>query len=68
MVLLPTFIDAFSFLYTFGAVYFVSELKILTLTTNNMLIMAAVMVVIDAIVFYLVRATFRREEILTKWK
>ncbi len=55
-------------LLPFGAVYFLSELKILTLTTNNMLIMAAVMVVIDAIVFYLVKATFQREEILTKWK
>jgi len=52
----------------FGAVYFLSEFNVLTLTTNNMLIMAAVLVVIDVIVFYLVKATFQREEILTKWK
>jgi len=52
----------------FGAVYILSEFKVLTLTTNNMLIMAAVLVVIDVIVFYLVKATFQREEILTKWK
>jgi ABC-2 type transport system permease protein len=52
----------------FGAVYFLSELKVITLTTNNLLIMAAVLVVIDVIVFYLVKATFQREEILTKWK
>jgi hypothetical protein len=55
-------------LLPFAAVYFLSELKILTLTTNNMLIMAAVLLVIDVIVFYLVKATFQREEILTKWK
>jgi ABC-type Na+ efflux pump permease subunit len=55
-------------LLPFGAVYFLSEFKVLTLTTNNLLIMAAVLVVIDAIVFYLVKATFQREEILTKWK
>jgi hypothetical protein len=52
----------------FGVVYFLSEFKVLTLTTGNLLIMAAVLVVIDVIVFYLVKATFQREEILTKWK
>jgi len=55
-------------LLPFGAVYFLSELKVLELTTNNMLIMAAILVVIDSIVFYLAKATFQREEILTKWK
>ena len=51
-----------------GAVYLLSELKVFSLTTVNMLIIAAVLVVADVIVFYLVKATFRREEILTKWK
>jgi ABC-2 type transport system permease protein len=51
-----------------GAVYILTELKVLSLTTNDMLIMAAALVVIDIIVFYLVKATFQREEILTKWK
>jgi len=55
-------------LLPFGAVYFLSEFKVLELTTNNLLIMGAVLVVIDVIVFYLVKATFQREEILTKWK
>jgi ABC-2 type transport system permease protein len=55
-------------LLPFGAVYFLSEISVLTLTTNNMLIMAAVLGVIDVIVFYLVKATFKRDEILTKWK
>jgi ABC-2 type transport system permease protein len=52
----------------FGAVYVLSEIQVLTLTTGHLLIMAAVVAVVDAIVFYLVRATFNRDEILTKWK
>jgi ABC-type Na+ efflux pump permease subunit len=55
-------------LLPFGAVYFLSELKVLTLTTDNMLIMAAVLLAIDAVVFTLAKAAFQREEILTKWK
>jgi len=55
-------------LIPFGAIYLLSELQMLSLTTENMLIMAAVLAVVDGIVFYLVKATFQREEILTKWK
>jgi ABC-2 type transport system permease protein len=55
-------------LFPFGAVYLLSELRVLTLTTPNLSIMAAVLLVIDGIVFYLVKATFQRDEILTKWK
>ncbi len=55
-------------LLPFGAVYLLSEFKVLVLTTNNLLIMAGVLVVVDVIIFYLVKATFQREEILTKWK
>jgi len=51
-----------------GAVYLMSELKVMSLTTGNMWIMAAVLLVIDGILFYLVKAAFQREEILTKWK
>jgi len=55
-------------LLPFGAVYVLSEINVLTLNTNSMFIMAAVLVVIDVIIFYLVKTTFKREEILTKWK
>ncbi len=51
-----------------GAVYFLSELRVLNLNTNSLLIIAACLAVIDVIVFFLVRATFQREEILTHWK
>jgi ABC-2 type transport system permease protein len=52
----------------FGAVYFLTEVQTLTLTTTNLLIMAAVLAALDVVIFYLVRATFKRDEILTKWK
>ena len=55
-------------LLPFGALYLLSEIQVLHLTTGNMLVVAAVLAVVDVIVFYLVKSTFRREEILTKWK
>jgi ABC-2 type transport system permease protein len=55
-------------LLPFGVIYLLSEFGILDLTTNTLLIMAATLTIIDGIVFYLVNATFQREEILTKWK
>jgi ABC-2 type transport system permease protein len=51
-----------------GAVYVLSEIQILTLSTTTFLIIAAVLAVVDVIVFFLARATFQRDEILTKWK
>jgi ABC-2 type transport system permease protein len=51
-----------------GAVYLLSEINVLSLTTGNMWILAAILLVVDGILFYLVKAAFRREEILTKWK
>jgi ABC-2 type transport system permease protein len=55
-------------LLPFVAVYLLSEIRILDLTTNNLLIMAAILVAIDVVVFFLAKTTFQREEILTKWK
>jgi len=52
----------------YGAVYVLSEIGVLALTTTNLLIMSAVLAVLDGFVFYLVKATFQREEILTEWK
>jgi ABC-type Na+ efflux pump permease subunit len=52
----------------FGVVYFLSELNFISLTITNLLIMSAVLLIIDIIIFFIVKATFQREEILTKWK
>ena len=52
----------------FGAIYVLSEINVLPLTTINLWILSAALLVIDGIVIYLAKATFQREEILTKWK
>jgi len=57
-----------SILIPFAIIYIMSEFKIISLTITNLLIMSAVLFVIDIIVFYIAKATFRREEILTRWR
>ena len=51
-----------------GAVYLLTELRVLDLNTNTLLILAASLAAVDVAVFFLAKATFQREEILTKWK
>jgi ABC-2 type transport system permease protein len=51
-----------------GAVYVLTETRVLDLTTTNLLIGVAILASIDVALFFLVKATFQREEILTKWK
>lgn len=51
-----------------GAVYLLAELRVLDLSNNNLLIMAGCLAAIDVVVFLLAKATFQRDEILTKWK
>ncbi len=52
----------------FGGIYFLSIFGYISLNTTNLLIIAAVVLVADVILFFVSRATFLREEILTKWK
>lgn len=56
------------FVLPFAALYVAGELKVITLDTPTLLEIAAVLAVIDLALFFLSRATFRREEILTGWK
>jgi ABC-2 type transport system permease protein len=53
-------------LLTLGAVYLMTEIRVLDLRTNNLLIMAPVLAAIEEVLFFLVKATFQREEILVK--
>lgn len=55
-------------LLPYGGVYVLVELGVLALSTANLLIISAVLVVLDGLVFSLVKATFQREAILTEWK
>jgi hypothetical protein len=52
----------------FSAVYVLSELQVLTLTTVHLLLMAAILLALDVVMFALVKTTFQRELILTEWK
>jgi ABC-2 type transport system permease protein len=52
-----------------AVIYVSGEINLIDLgVTNNLLYICAALVVVDVILFLLARATFRREEILTKWK
>jgi ABC-2 type transport system permease protein len=52
----------------FIGIYLASELGIITLDTNNLLIIAAVIAVIDLVLFRVSTATFQRDKILTQWR
>jgi ABC-2 type transport system permease protein len=51
-----------------AVVYVLSEIRVITLSTTTFLIIAGILAVVAIVVFYLAGATFRRDEILTKWK
>ena len=52
-----------------AGIYVGGELGIIDLgAVNTLFIVAAALVVVDVLLFFVARATFRREEILTKWK
>jgi hypothetical protein len=53
----------------FMGLYVSGELNLINLgDASNLLIVAAALLVVDVLLFFVSRATFRREEILTKWK
>jgi ABC-2 type transport system permease protein len=51
-----------------GAIYVASEVGSVSLNVNNLLIISAVILLVDVILFFISTKTFQREEILTKWK
>jgi ABC-2 type transport system permease protein len=52
----------------FGALYVFGEINVIMLTANTLLILSAILAAVDVLLFFISRSTFRREEILTKWK
>jgi ABC-type Na+ efflux pump permease subunit len=50
-----------------AAIYVASEVGAITLDTRTLLIISAVILIADIILFFLSTRTFQREEILTKW-
>ncbi|MGZ7180548.1 MAG: ABC transporter permease subunit [Halobacteriota archaeon] len=51
-----------------AVIYVALEIGFVSLTPAILAIIFAIILVIDALLFFLSRATFRREEILTKWR
>lgn len=52
----------------FAGIYVAGEIGLISLNTGNLLVISAVLLAIDLVLFFISTATFRREEILTKWK
>ncbi len=52
----------------FLAIYLASEIRIISLDINGILIIAGILSAIDIILYFVGTAAFQREEILTKWK
>ena len=49
-------------------IYVLSEIKVITLTSATLLLIAAVLAVLDVLTIYAAIHTFQRDEILTGWK
>jgi len=56
------------FILPFMGLYVASEFGLFAFTDTNLLILAGAILVISIALFFVSRATFQREEILTKWK
>jgi ABC-2 type transport system permease protein len=52
----------------FLAIYFASEIQIISLDMTGFLIIAGILFAIDIALYFVSKAAFQREEILTKWK
>ncbi|NYB27974.1 MAG: ABC transporter permease subunit [Methanobacteriaceae archaeon] len=52
----------------FIAVYILLTTNMVSLNILNLLIVSAVLLIIDVVLFYVNKATFNRDKILTKWK
>ncbi len=52
----------------FALIYVLGEINAFPLTVPYLLLLSAALLVVDIVLFFISTATFRREEILTKWK
>jgi len=52
----------------FAGIYITTEVGLIALNVPGMLVLAGILAGLVAILFVLARATFKREEILTRWK
>ncbi len=58
----------FLLLIPFALVYVAGVTGVITFDISNLLLFALILIIADVAMFFLSKATFNREEILTKWK
>jgi ABC-type Na+ efflux pump permease subunit len=51
-----------------AVVYLASELNLISLDATSLLIISGVLLIVDLVLMYVARATFQRDQILTRWK
>lgn len=54
--------------FPFLIIYVMTEIGVIELNTINLVIMSGIFLLADLLLFYLSTKTFKREEILTRWK
>lgn len=54
--------------FPFLAIYLASEIGLITIDINNLLIISGAILAVDVALFFVSTKSFSREEILTKWK
>jgi ABC-type Na+ efflux pump permease subunit len=54
--------------FPFMIIYVMTEIGVINLNTINLVIMSGIFLLADLLLFYLSTKTFKREEILTRWK
>ena len=54
--------------FPMAGVYVASELGLISLDPTSLLVVSAILALVDLLLLFVVRATFRRDEILTRWR
>jgi len=54
--------------FPMAGAYLASELGIITLDATNLFIISGILAITDALLLFVARATFQRDQILTRWK
>jgi ABC-2 type transport system permease protein len=52
----------------FMGLYVAAEIRIISLDAGTLLVISAILLLVDVVLFFISRSTFRRDEILTRWK
>jgi ABC-type Na+ efflux pump permease subunit len=54
--------------FPMAGIYLAGELNLLSFDAITLFVISGILLIVDSLLVYVARATFRRDEILTKWK